>query len=392
MRGRHWPGKHPMTKPTLFLGMSHDANNANGGGTQDGAGRAPGRMTRSGAPGTQGRTTSMVPGRAGSARPTTPQPTAGRMQFRPVIPQRRRTPSAAPAPDGQQSTATPEPKRVPSSAHPQRPRVRPPMEMTASGPFALGPTDKPSSSRAAAAQRPAMAAAPGARPTRPSATSSIAGQAGAGAGDDDEDFSIDIHDVHQLDAAAPQPLLQAPLQFKREKTEVKTETADMEDVEMTPAEATEDVNQAQALDLSESEEEEDEDALASRIVSSIGQGESEGRTFLFQFPRPFPQFRTTQEPVSKADVEGDDDAVVPVDPAPPATHGEIGRLEIYRSGRAVLYVGDIPYDVTSGCETSFLQQVMLLDAEQRHALCLGELSAKMVATPNLSYVLAHAED
>ncbi|WFC95832.1 hypothetical protein MBRA1_002486 [Malassezia brasiliensis] len=237
-----------------------------------------------------------------------------------------------------------------------------------------------------------MTAAPGARATRQTTTSVASAQAGTSVAEDDEDFSIDIHDVHQLDAAAPQPLLQAPPQFKREKSEVKKEAEDMDDVEMTPADATEDVNQAQALDLSESEEEEDEDALASRIVSSIGQGESEGRTFLFQFPRPFPQFRTTQEPVAKADVEGDDDAVVPIDPAPPATHGEIGRLEIYRSGRAVLYVGDIPYDVTSGCETSFLQQVMLLDAEQRQAMCLGELSAKMVATPNLSYVLAHAED
>lgn len=359
--------------------MSHDPSGAKDGA--EGAARPRGRMTRGGAPNPPGRTTSMVPGRAGSARPTTPQPTAGRMQFRPVIPQRRRTPSAGPPGEARQSSEAP--KVTPTPAQPPRPRVRPPVEMTASGPFALGPMEKPSTSRAASAQRPVMSSQTSVSQTR-------GAPAAAAANDDEDDFSIDIHDVHQLDAHAPQPLLQAPPQFKREKTEVKTEAEEMEDVEMRPAEPAEDVNQAQALDLSESEDEEGEDELAGRFVSSIEQGESEGQTFLFQFPRPFPRFRSTPEPVAKPDVE--DDQVVPVDPPAPATHGQIGNLQIFRSGRAVLHIGDIPYEVTSGCETSFLQQVMLLDPQQQHALCLGELHAKLVATPDLSYLLEHANE
>lgn len=362
--------------------MSHNAPGANANAGQEGAPRGRGRPTRGGTPNPQGRTTSMVPGRAQTARSVTPQPTAGRMQFRPVIPQRRRTPGAGSQPASRESSATPQPAST--AAQPARPHPRQPKEMTASGPFALGPTDKPGGlSRAAAAQRPVMTVSASAPKSKPM-------HASGSVGEDEDEVSIDIHDVQQLDDAAPQALLQPPPRFKREKTEIKSEAEEMQDVPAEPAESG-DINQSQALDLSESEEEEGEDELAGRFVSSVQLGESNGNTFLFQFPRPFPTFRATPEPVTKPDADAED--VVPVEtPAPPPTQGQAGRLQIYHSGRAVLYLGDIPYEITSGCETSFLQQVMLLDADQQRALCFGELNAKMVATPDLSYLLDHAHE
>ncbi|WFD00261.1 hypothetical protein MYAM1_003009 [Malassezia yamatoensis] len=339
----------------------------------------------------------MVPSRAESSRSSTPQPSAGRMQFRPVIPQRRRPSSVGPSTnytDDQQAANRTEDSSTRLSV---RPRIRPAMEMTASGPFALGPTHKPSSSRATAARRPtsnSQASSGLAKPptTAPSFSDTAPMDIGTGL-NAHEDDAIDIHDVHQLDARAPQPLLKAPPQFKRERLEVKEEAMDMDQIQSpTHASDTEEVNHAQALDLSESEDEEGEDELAGRFTSSIEKGESDDHLFLMQFPRPFPKFRTTPNPPTKLDAE---DEVQPAESAQEPsenTQGQIGEMQIYRSGRAVLTIGGIPYEITSGCETSFLQQVMLLDPEQQLAVCLGELNAKMVATPDLTYLLEHAHE
>lgn len=318
---------------------------------------------------TAGRTRSMVPGRTGTstARATTPQP-GGRMQFRPVMPQRRRAPST-----GVPAEAAPTAAPAPEASAPRARRA--PMEMTASGPFALGPNAKTASSSSirTAATRPAMS---GAGPTTSNAP----------ADDDDvEATGVDIHDMHELDAAAPQPLLKAPPQFKRETPQIKSEGNELEmAVDSALATDTPDVNRAQALDLSESEDEEGEDELAGRFVASLQDGQSEGQTFLFQFPRPFPTF--TASPPAKEDSEVVD-VDAPAKPAPPPAEGQVGELQIFESGRVLLHLGGIPFDITGGSETSFLQQVMLLDADQQRALCLGELDAKLLATPDLAYLL-----
>ena len=54
----------------------------------------------------------------------------------------------------------------------------------------------------------------------------------------------------------------------------------------------------------------------------------------------------------------------------------------------MLRLGDIPFDVMSGSETSFLQEVMILDPERQEAQCLGELNSKLVVTPSLEHFMA----
>ena len=138
---------------------------------------------------------------------------------------------------------------------------------------------------------------------------------------------------------------------------------------------TADVNTAQALDLSESEDEGEDDAHASQFATSVQGGETDGQLFLFQFPRTFPSFQHDQV------VKVEEDATRP--------EGQIGRLDVYADGRVALRIGDIPFDVTSGSEASFLQQVVILDAEQQVAQCLGEVHSKLVVTPNLDDFMHH---
>ncbi|PKI86028.1 hypothetical protein MVES1_000142 [Malassezia vespertilionis] len=341
-----------------------------------------------------GRTTSMVPTRLGAgangiANAQASSPGSQRMVFRPVIPQRRRTPSDALQPSAQdifESDASMAPVPLPAV----RPKLRGPIEMTATGPFALGPTEKPL-----------------ARSTRtqnmPATVHMGLDAAHAPLGTAEDPVTIDIQDVQGLDDAAPQTLLRPPRRLKREAEHIKQETA-TKDVDMrdTPLD-TQDVNAAQALDLSESEGEEGEEELASRFVSSIRTGQSDGHLFLFQFPSTFPSFSTLPPTVeTKPEVEeapnSDDDVIeiaehastAAAQPAPqaPSAEGQIGRLDMYRDGRVVLHLGGIPFDVVGGSDPSFLQQIMLLDGQQQRAMCLGELDAKLVAVPDMQYLLS----
>ena len=223
-------------------------------------------------------------------------------------------------------------------------------EMTATGPFALGSSDRrPERSRASAMMHHSVP-----RPVVIEAR-----------GVDMPTASVDIEHVQDMDPMAPQSMLRAPPSLKREPTPVKMEAE-------TP---TADVNTAQALDLSESEDEGEDDAHASEFATSVQGGETDGQLFLFQFPRTFPSFQHDQV------VKVEEDATRP--------EGQIGCLDVYADGRVALRIGDIPFDVTSGSEASFLQQVVILDAEQQVAQCLGEVHSKLVVTPNLDDFMHH---
>ncbi|WFD20986.1 hypothetical protein MCAP1_003241 [Malassezia caprae] len=335
--------------------------------------RITGPSTRAPAP---GRTMSMVPSRTSAAvgtpataspvespatsRSSTPQPSASRIQFRPVMPQRRRTPSATAPAVKSEAEERPKPSRPAT-----RPTPRPPREMTATGPFALGAASSSSSSsrRAAALAAPMRASTP-ATPTV-AATAPAAPVSGG-----PEARSVDIEHVHELDDMAPQSLMQAPPSIKREASPTKPE----------PMDEAPDVNESQALDLSDNEDDVEEDT-PSFLSSSLQSGVQSGQLFLFQLPQSGLSFQRADAP---------EDAHKAENGTPMATEGHIGHLDVYPSGRIVLRIGDMPYDVAGGSESSFLQQVMLLDTERQAAECLGELNGKVVVTPQLDYLMERA--
>lgn len=360
-----------------------------------------GRMARTPSNNAQGRTTSMVPGRSVSlstpGSSSTPQTGSGRMVFRPVIPPRRRVSGA------QESTADTPPVPAPTDpapAHARRPPPRHSGEMTASGPFALGPTEQ----QRRAPQRSAVERAPaGALPARADAKAPVSASAagdgnGNGSEDDDGIEVVDIHRVHELDDMAPRALQRGTNESRIKKEEVKKEP---EHDSNPPAE---DVNYAQALDLSESEEEEDDDNLAQQFVSSMSMEDGENPMFLFQFPHAVPEFGATGgdsfAKETKDEIVIDEElSTAPSEAAAQEQsegrknpEGLIGRLDVYQNGRVLLKLGSTPFDITDGCETSFLQQVMVLDATDQTAQCLGELESKVVATPNLGYLLRQTHE
>ncbi|WFD32571.1 hypothetical protein MSPP1_003619 [Malassezia sp. CBS 17886] len=357
------------------------------------------RMTAPSArPPAPGRTTSMVPSRTGSAvgtpppraqTPQPPPPAAARIMFRPVMPPRRRAPSSAASPP-------PASAPLPPSRAPAHRAHRAHADMVATGPFALGPMDKQRRSSANAAHTPTVGP-----PPKPTAAYSLRQDEGDPDGDG---AGIDMVHVSELDEAAPQTLLHPPQRVKEEHADTVPKT---EGDSRAAGGAAVDVNPMQALDLSESEDEQDDDELAAQFVSTAEHGSSDGRLFLFQFPHTFPHFAAepgpkrpetpefelldAEKPAAEAAPKCELPADAPADPPaqPSRTEGHVGRLDILRDGRLSLRLGDMPFDIAGGCETSFLQQLVRLNAERQQAQVLGEVEAKLVATPSLAYLLAH---
>lgn len=67
--------------------------------------------------------------------------------------------------------------------------------------------------------------------------------------------------------------------------------------------------------------------------------------------------------------------------------GMIGRLQVYKDGRVEMHFGKIIMEVSGGSQTTFLQDLALLDASTRRATLLGEVHRKFTVSPNVENML-----
>ncbi|PWN20301.1 hypothetical protein BCV69DRAFT_283176 [Microstroma glucosiphilum] len=67
--------------------------------------------------------------------------------------------------------------------------------------------------------------------------------------------------------------------------------------------------------------------------------------------------------------------------------GMIGRLQVYKDGRVEMHFGKIVMEVSGGSQTTFLQDLALLDASTRRATLLGEVHRKFTVSPNVENML-----
>ncbi|SJX65477.1 related to RPC53-47 kD subunit of DNA-directed RNA polymerase III [Sporisorium reilianum f. sp. reilianum] len=505
-----------MSDPTQQPSGSSSAGQGNDGTTSRLSSQQPARPLRGvaslrgaaslrGGPGrgaSLSSSASMVPSRSSYASPAPGAPgSAGpgsgvRMQFRPVMPQRRKA-SESPAPpsstSAEASSASPLSTPHSSGSAPRgsgrgrgRGGARPPRQptqMTASGPFALGPSARPTGKKVAPV-------GPGGSSLTPASGSDASRSAVSAKTDPDrasyrnpdklkdaEQYSdpedggveiVDMDEVHILDELAPRSLPRvAEKESKKDKQKaadarqkkvdgrllkderdanpavvrVKSEDPDDPMGELDPAKGSTssayvssasatpqpEVNNADALDLSESEGEELMDDLVDDFVLHDDDDVSpENRLYLFQFPQLFPRFKApkpaqadvpaaadetskrrsvsfaegttggagharpspTKHEISSSDLDSDADSEDEKKPkAPIAKEGLVGKLDVYRDGRVFLRFGELLMEVTGGSQSTFLQQVMLLDPSNRTATNLGELHRKFIVSPELDCML-----
>ncbi|KAJ7224429.1 RNA polymerase III RPC4-domain-containing protein [Mycena pura] len=218
---------------------------------------------------------------------------------------------------------------------------------------------------------------------------------------------IDMEDVRQMDWMAPESL-------KKERRHVKKK-AKKEELDETIAV---EVDAANALDLSESEEEEEFEDLIEHFAQQENVNEDatlrEERLYFFQFPSPFPSF---VPPAAAADTVAPPAATVetnvkrvsfaddvksgslskeptenPKAEEPSLIDGIIGSLEVYRSGAVKLRLQNgILLDVTAATQPSFLQHAVCLDLEQKRMTILGEVNKRFIVSPDIDTLLTAME-
>ncbi|THU99158.1 hypothetical protein K435DRAFT_720095 [Dendrothele bispora CBS 962.96] len=291
---------------------------------------------------------------------------------------------------------------------------RPPIEMTASGPFALGP---------AMAGNNVRRSVPKSNFTNPAPSTSSKPDLGAGLSntpapsiktedrkgkqmiiDEEEVYSdqedgveiVDIEKIQDMDWMAPESL-------RKEKPVVKTKK---EDSDGTPE--TGDVNLSNAVDLSESEDEEELEDIIDDFNQQIDLDTDptprQDKLYCFQFPSPFPVFQSTNanvqvpSPTKKvtfapsAKSEPSSSSVPPdfpeKEPVPPPVDGLIGRLEVYRSGIVKMKLANgIVLDVTAATQPSFLQHAVHVDLEEKSMSVLGEVNKRFAVAPDVDVLL-----
>ncbi|KAF5316387.1 hypothetical protein D9619_006187 [Psilocybe cf. subviscida] len=316
----------------------------------------------------------------------------------------------------------------------------PVVEMTASGPFAMGPAMAGSSSARRATPRsnfvPSVAAggSGGSTPSSfganlsnsapPGLRNELRGPATTGVvktEEDEEVYSdpddgveiIDMDNVRQMDWMAPENL-------KKERQPTKKLRVKEEQVEDA---VMEEVDTRNAVNLEESEDEDElEDIIEDFATQTIEEENAdsalrEDRLFFFQFPAPFPKFMSKNvaamdvdtaalapagdaagKKVSfAADVKPDvaslssrTPSVVPSEEAKEAVpvDGVIGQLEVYKSGAVKIRLANgILLDVSAATQPSFLQQAVLLDQTNGQLTVLGEVNKQFVVSPNVDALL-----
>ncbi|KAJ8694779.1 hypothetical protein PTI98_007429 [Pleurotus ostreatus] len=318
--------------------------------------------------------------------------------------------------------------------------------MTASGPFAMGPTMAGTSGFRRAAPSQATVAVPTtasrnsalgvglSRTTAPSLKRELVDADVKK--DDDEVYSepdegveiVDMDDVHQMDWMAPESLRRFKAATKKkhvkQEEDIKGKGKAKEtamDVDTPPMAA--EVDLANALDLSESEEEEEMEDLVEDFARASTADDTfdsrQDRLFWFQFPSPFPTFTSPQrseaqsttntpEPTATTSQNSGKKVAFAPDTKPPAPSlksspsvapeeekqaeptidGIIGQLEVYQSGAVKIRLGNgILLDAAAATQPAFLQHAVYLDEENKRMCVLGEVNKRFTVSPNVDMLL-----
>lgn len=71
---------------------------------------------------------------------------------------------------------------------------------------------------------------------------------------------------------------------------------------------------------------------------------------------------------------------------PPKPAGLVGNIAVRKSGRAILQIGDVSYELLRGSESSFLQSLVSIDAAQKSMDEIAILTHKLVAVPHFPFI------
>ncbi|CAK9144170.1 unnamed protein product [Ilex paraguariensis] len=72
--------------------------------------------------------------------------------------------------------------------------------------------------------------------------------------------------------------------------------------------------------------------------------------------------------------------------------GFMGKMLVYRSGAIKMKLGDTLYDVSTGLDCAFAQDVVAINTEEKHCCIVGELNKRAIITPDVDSILGSIPD
>lgn len=176
---------------------------------------------------------------------------------------------------------------------------------------------------------------------------------------------------------------------------VKSEPMDVDSVDSGKASSMETVKKP-VKQVAVKKETQDETNLSS-LLSAASMGER--KLLFFQFPdvmpiKPPPS--DEDEPIT-AERTSSEQTAAPEESKEPqklslknASEGYIGKLQLLRSGKARLLLGDVALDVTMGTPCGFLQDVVAVHTEDNRSemVCLGHTNHRLICTPDFEHLLS----
>eukprot|EP00002_Diphylleia_rotans_P023010 TRINITY_DN4520_c0_g6_i2.p1 TRINITY_DN4520_c0_g6~~TRINITY_DN4520_c0_g6_i2.p1 ORF type:complete len:375 (+),score=77.74 TRINITY_DN4520_c0_g6_i2:80-1204(+) len=120
----------------------------------------------------------------------------------------------------------------------------------------------------------------------------------------------------------------------------------------------------------------------------------EGSVYFFQMPTALPSktiaqqpFYQTFEPPSNVEYTATSIEHRPLNNLTQFPAGMMGKLKVYRSGRMMMKIGDISYDVTPGSSVHFFQKAVAISTEARQAIDIGPVEDRYVCIPDLDQLI-----
>lgn len=142
----------------------------------------------------------------------------------------------------------------------------------------------------------------------------------------------------------------------------------------------------------------------------------ENSLYFFQFPVVLPEFESLKLDDPPVKAENDDDVIM-VDEdqkeEEKAANGEAssaetatirafskgveqvkhqipsgtgGKLRLHKSGKLTMTLGNIVMEVNQGTESNFLQDVVVMNEEEKRAYLIGQIARKMVVSPDITQI------
>ncbi|XP_068703947.1 DNA-directed RNA polymerase III subunit RPC4-like isoform X1 [Montipora foliosa] len=175
---------------------------------------------------------------------------------------------------------------------------------------------------------------------------------------------------------------------------VKTETTDVDMADAEKLKKEETLKKPVKQDPAKKETT-DESTILSLLSS---QSEEEQKLLFLQFPDvlPIKLVSGDEEECKPADETPDEQ---PIDERKPktqkklslknASEGYVGKLQLLKSGKARLLLGDVSLDVTMGTPCGFLQDVVSVHTENNRSemICLGHVKHRLICTPDFERLL-----